>query len=210
MNESVPDREEDPEGYWEARYRDGSPTSSGRPGVALRTFAEPLAAGRALELGCGKGDDAVWLATLGWSVTAVEISATALGYAAANAERAGVADRVGFEQHNLAESFPDGQFDLVTASFLAASPREVVFPKLAQAVAPGGHLLIVDHATPLPWRKAPPDRKFPTVEETVANLAIDESAWRRVHADVFERQATSPEGETATVKDSVIFLKRLD
>lgn len=208
-NETVPDREEDPEGYWEARYRDGSPTSSGRPGAALRAFSELLTPGRALELGCGKGDDAVWLAAQGWTVTAVEISPTALDYAAANAKRAGVAERIAFERHNLAETFPQGHFDLVTASFLAAAPREVVFPKVAAAVAPGGHLLIVDHATPLPWRKTPPDRKFPTPAETLATLSIDENDWRHVHAGVFERQATSPEGETATVKDSVVFLERL-
>ncbi len=208
MNDDAPDREEDPEGYWEARYRGGSPTSSGRPGAMLRKYAEGLAPGRALELGCGKGDDAVWLAGLGWTVLAVEISATALGYAAANAERAGVADRISFEQHNLAQTFPEGRFDLVTASFLAASPREIVFPQMAAAVAPGGHLLIVDHATALPWRKGPSDRKFPTVAETLAVLALEAGVWETVHADTVKRQATGPDGETAEVEDSVVFLRR--
>ncbi len=208
MTEAAPDRDEDPEGYWEARYKAGAPTSSGRPGAALRRFAEPLAPGRALELGCGKGDDAVWLAARGWSVLAVDISATALGYAAANAERAGVVDRVTFEQHNLAESFPEGPFDLVTANFLAANPREVVLPSVARAVASGGHLLFIHHATPLPWRQPSPDRQFPTVEEWLALFALDESGWDRVHVGEFERQATGPDGETATVKDSVVFLRR--
>ena len=208
MTEAAPDRDEDPEGYWEARYKAGSPTSSGRPGAALRRFAEPLAPGRALELGCGKGDDAVWLAGRGWSVVAVEISATALDYARANAACAGVADRIAFERHNLAQSFPEGQFDLVTASFLAASPRETVFPRIAAAVAPGGHLLIVDHATALPWRKTPPERKFPTVDETLAVLALEAGAWETIQAGVASRQATGPDGESATVEDSLVFLRR--
>lgn len=198
----------DAERYWEDRYKAGSPKTSGRPGVALRQFAEPLTPGRALELGCGKGDDAVWLAGQGWSVVAVEISQTALDYAAANAERAGVADRITFQRHDLGQSFPEGEFDLVTANFLAAFPRDAVFQRAAAAVAPGGHLLIIDHASRLPWSAAPPSRQFPTVEETLATLALEEGDWTRIYSDILERQATGPDGETAMVRDTVIFLKR--
>src|SRR5690606_25807973 len=118
MSDNFEEMRADPEQFWEARYRAASLQTSGRPGTALRRFAEPLTPGHALELGCGKGDDAVWLARQGWSVTAVEISRTALDYVAANAERAGVSDRITLEQHDLSRSFPEGQFDLVTASFL--------------------------------------------------------------------------------------------
>lgn len=208
MSEKCEDRQADPERYWEDRYRSASPDSSGKPGVALRRFAEPLKAGRALELGCGKGDDAVWLAGQGWSVVAVEISRTALGYAAANAGRAGVSDRITFEQHDLSRSFPEGPFDLVTASFLAASPRDAVLRRAADTVAPGGHLLIIDHASRLPWSSAPPDRVYPTAEETLAGLDLQEPEWTRIHVGKIERSATGPNGETADVRDSVVFLKR--
>lgn len=208
MSEKCEDRQADPERYWEDRYRSASPDSSGQPGVALRRFAEPLKAGRALELGCGKGDDAVWLAGQGWSVVAVEISRTALGYAAANAGRAGVSDRITFEQHDLSRSFPEGPFDLVTASFLAASPRDAVLRRAADTVAPGGHLLIIDHASRLPWSSAPPDRVYPTAEETLAGLDLQEPEWTRIHVGMIERSATGPNGETADVRDSVVFLKR--
>jgi SAM-dependent methyltransferase len=140
---------------------------------------------------------------------AVEISRTALGYAAANAERAGVSDRIIFEQHDLSRSFPEGPFDLVTASFLAASPRDAVLRRAADAVAPGGHLLIIDHASRLPWSSAPPDRVYPTVEETLAGLDLREREWSRNHVGTLERSATGPDGETAIVRDNVVFLERL-
>ncbi len=209
MSRETADRQADPERYWEERYKAASPETSGRPGVALRRFAGPLKAGRALELGCGKGDDAVWLAVQGWSVVAVEISPTALGYAAANAARAGVSDRIAFEQHDLSRSFPEGQFDLVTASFLAASPRDTILRRAAAAVAPGGHLLIVDHASRLPWSSAPPDRVYPTAEETLAALDLRGREWARIHVGELERSATGPDGAAATVRDSVVFLERL-
>ncbi|WP_245943868.1 class I SAM-dependent methyltransferase [Acuticoccus kandeliae] len=199
----------DPQGYWERRYKTGSPHSSGRPGTALRRFVEPLAAGRALELGCGKGDDAVWLAGAGWSVVAVEIAAAAIELAAANAARAGVADRIRFEQHDLSRAFPDGTFDLVVASFLAAFPREEVLRRAAGSVAPGGHLLIIEHGSRPPWSTAPDDWRFPVAAETVEALALEEGAWRPVHVGSLEREMTGPEGERASVLDTVVFLRRL-
>ncbi|MFD2249372.1 SAM-dependent methyltransferase [Pseudochelatococcus lubricantis] len=195
--------------YWEERYRAASPRTSGKPGKALQRFAGSLPTGSALELGCGKGDDAVWLAGRGWSVVAVEISRTALDYAAANAERAGVSDRIAFEQHDLSRTFPDGTFDLVAVSFLAAFPRDGVFRRAAQAVATGGHLLIIDHGSRSPWSSAPADWRFLTAAETLETLDLDERNWAPVHVDALDREATGPDGEIATVRDSVIFLKRL-
>ncbi|WEX07687.1 class I SAM-dependent methyltransferase [Chelativorans sp. AA-79] len=202
----------DAERFWEERYRGSSPGSSGKPGMALQQCAQPLMPGRALELGCARGDDAVWLARQGWTVVAVDISSTALGYAAANARRAGVEDRITFEQHDLSESFPQGQFGLVTASFLqspVAFPRAAVLRRAAGAVAPGGHLLIVEHASRSPWSSAPPDMHFPDAEASLASLALSDRDWARLRVDTVERQATGPNGQTAMVRDNVIFLGRI-
>jgi SAM-dependent methyltransferase len=151
----------------------------------------------------------VWLASQGWAVVAVEISRTALGLAAANAERAGVSERITFEQHDRSRSFPEGKFDLVTASFLAACPREAVFRRAAKAVAPAGHLLIIDHGSRSPWSSAPPDWRFPTAGETLASLDLEEPDWSRIHVDALERDATGPSGGTAIVRDNVLLLRRI-
>ena len=202
----------DAEQVWEDIYRDASPSSSGRPGMALRRFAEPLPAGRALELGCAKGDDAVWLARKGWAVLAVDISATALGYARANAARAGVEDRITFQRHDLSRSFPKGAFDLVTASFLQSPvdfPRAAVLGRAAAAVAAAGHLLIVEHASRAPWSWAAPGTRYPAAEETLASLSLRDGDWGRLHVAAIERRASGPDGQTALVRDNVNFLERL-
>lgn len=209
MSREFEDMRADAERFWDKRYQAASPHTSGKPGMALRQYVENLTPGHALELGCGKGDDAVWLARQGWAVVAVEISRAALGIAATNAERAGLAGRITFEQHDLSQSFPEGTFDLVTASFLAAFPREPVFRRAGEAVAPGGHLLIVDHGSRSPWSSAPPDWQFLTADETLVTLDLEERDWARVHVNVLERRATGPNGKTAIVRDNVILLRRI-
>ena len=72
------------EEFWERHYRAASPLSGGRPSAALVQFAGTLPPGQALDLGCSRGDDALWLAGRGWHVLGVDISAAVLGYAAEN------------------------------------------------------------------------------------------------------------------------------
>ena len=70
---------------WEEHYAERDRVWSGRVNVRLAEVAESLPPGRALDLGCGEGGDAMWLAERGWHVTAVDISQTALDRAAADA-----------------------------------------------------------------------------------------------------------------------------
>src|SRR5215212_1558411 len=73
------------EQFWEDRYRRRRPVWSGRPNPVLVDVVGSLRPGTALDLGCGEGGDAIWLARQGWRVTAVDISTTALDRAAADA-----------------------------------------------------------------------------------------------------------------------------
>ena len=78
---------------WEGRYRSGDiPWDSGHPSTELqRVLAEEgIQPCRAIELGCGTGSNAVWLASLGFEVTAVDISPLAIGRAQERAASAGV------------------------------------------------------------------------------------------------------------------------
>ena len=87
------------ERFWEDRYRRRGRVWSGRPNPVLVDFVGSLRPGTALDLGCGEGGDAIWLARQGWHVIAVDISTTALDRAAADAATAGVADLIDFRHH---------------------------------------------------------------------------------------------------------------
>ncbi|NLA36710.1 MAG: NAD(P)/FAD-dependent oxidoreductase [Actinobacteria bacterium] len=132
---------------WEGRYADaGDRWWSGKPNGTLAAEVSALPVGRALDIGCGEGADAVWLAQLGWAVTAIDISPTAIERANAAADAAGVA--VEFRAADvLTDPPPAAVFDLVSIQYpallktLGAGPLQRVF----DAVAPGGVLLIVGH-----------------------------------------------------------------
>ncbi|MFJ8163298.1 SAM-dependent methyltransferase [Streptomyces sp. NPDC096136] len=167
--------------FWDSRYRESERIWSGRPNSVLVREAGELTPGRALDLGCGEGADAVWLAGRGWRVTGTDISPVALERAVGHAAEAGVADRIAFERHDLGESFPAGEFDLVAACFLHSPgemPRERILRTAAGAVAPGGVLLVAGHGGPAPGAEDPhPDLHFPTPEEVLAGLDLPGDGW---------------------------------
>jgi SAM-dependent methyltransferase len=132
---------------WDARYAEVDRVWSGNPNATLVTEVAGLPPGRALDVGCGEGADAVWLARHGWNVTAVDVSHVALERAALHAEQAGV--RVHWVHAGLLDaSLSPGVFDLVSAQYpaLRRSPTNEAERALLAAVAPGGVLLVVHHA----------------------------------------------------------------
>lgn len=138
--------------YWDARYGESQQIWSGEPNGALVDETAGLEPGRALDVGCGEGADAVWLARQGWRTTALDVSSVALGRARRNAEAAGV--DVEWLQAGLLDADLDaGSFQLVTAMYptLERTPDSTAEHCLAELVAPGGTLLFVHHdvsATP--------------------------------------------------------------
>jgi SAM-dependent methyltransferase len=197
---------------WEEHYAERKRVWSGRANVRLVEVAASLPPGRALDLGCGEGGDAMWLAEHGWQVTAVDISQTALDRAAADARARNMTDRIDFARHDLPDTFPEGVFDLVSAQFLH-SMTELDRPRVlrlgADAVTAGGLLLIVDHAGPPPWAsKLHHHHEFPGIEEVIESLNLDVGQWERVRAEAVGREATGPNGEAGTLVDNVIVLRR--
>ena len=196
--------------FWEAQYQKRAKPWTGRPNAILGRFAAALTPGTALDLGCGEGNSAVWLAEQGWQVTGADISATALERAARHAEDAGVSERTRFETHDLSQSFPAGQFELVYALYLESPvnfPRAQVLRRAADAVAPGGLLLIVLHGSVAPWSWNQ-NAVFPTAQQVLDGLGLKLEGWHTDFLGAPERELTGPGGKAAMVRDIVIALEK--
>lgn len=134
---------------WEERYSGEGKTWSGNPNPQLVAEVSRLTPGTALDVGCGEGGDVIWLASRGWIVTGADFSANGLARAARHADEAGVADRTDWWRVDARTFSSDGRsYDLVTSHFLHPPNGGMVevTRRLAEAVAAGGHLLIVGHA----------------------------------------------------------------
>ncbi|MBO0680472.1 class I SAM-dependent methyltransferase [Mycolicibacterium sp. S2-37] len=198
--------------FWEQHYGAKDRVWSGRVNPRLAEIAETLAPGTALDVGCGEGADAIWLARHGWRVVGVDVSQTALRRAAEDAAGAAVAERISFERHDLAESLPDGEFDLVSAQFLHCPyewDRDDVLRRVAETVTPGGVLLLVDHGSTPPWASMKGhEHRFASAQEVVDGLGLDPARWQRLRVEAVEREVTGPDGQAARIADNVILLRR--
>ncbi|WP_456843796.1 class I SAM-dependent methyltransferase [Cellulomonas sp. P5_C6] len=200
------------ENYWEEHYATVEPSWGTRPNAVLVDVVTALLPepGRAVDLGCGHGGDTLWLASLGWQVTAVDVAPTALARVAQDAADADLAERVAVEHHDLRHSMPSGVFDLVTASYFhvpADVARSEVLHRAAALVAPGGMLLVTEHASVSPW-SWDKDATFPTPAESLESFDLGDG-WDVVRLDAPQRTATGPGGQVAEVTDNVIAVRRV-
>ncbi|MBT0566196.1 bifunctional 2-polyprenyl-6-hydroxyphenol methylase/3-demethylubiquinol 3-O-methyltransferase UbiG [Williamsia sp. CHRR-6] len=216
-----------PADHWEARYAQSTRVWSGRVNATMAAVVAPLPKGTngtALDLGCGEGGDAVWLAEHGWQVTAVDISPTAVARGAQGAAQRGVAERITWIAHDLSTWTTEQTFDLITASFFHSTvefPRTEILRRVVAQVNPGGHLVLVTHvfeseADIPPWASRRDDGTphmphMPGPDHDVNELALDPRHWQIVTSEIRTREATGPDGvQTATLKDGVVVATRLN
>ncbi len=210
------DPNQDPTEFWDGLYGERDQIWSGKPNPILVRDVAGLTPGTALDLGSGEGGDAIWLAQQGWTVTGIDITQVALARAEAHAAAAGLAGVIDWQHHDLPASFPAGRFDLVSAQFLhspVAFDRVATLRRAAEAVAPGGTLLVVGHAAAPPWSQhRHGDMVFPTPSSELADLGIDPdddaSGWVVEAAEVVEREGAGPDGQPGHLADSVVRLRR--
>ena len=196
---------------WDARYAESERIWSGNPNPRLVEHVTGLPPGDALDVGAGEGADAVWLATRGWQVTALDVSRVAVDRVSAHAAEAGVSDRVSTLHHDLMSGAPlPGSYDLVSAQYWHPPLDRFgeIYRALAAAVRPGGVLLVVGHhpadlATGL-RAHGHPELLF-TPEQVVAVLPADQ--WDVRVADAPTREALGGSGPV-TVTDSVVLAVR--
>jgi SAM-dependent methyltransferase len=199
--------------FWDERYRSSQRVWSGNPNPQLVAEAAGRPPGRALDVGCGEGADAIWLARSGWSVVAADISGVALERGARHARDTdpAAAARIEWRQADLLANPPEpGSFDLVSAQFmhLPPQPRTRLFTALAAAVRPGGMLLVVGHhpsdLTTGVARPPTPERFY--TSDDIAGLLDD--SWTVQVSEARPRQASTPDGAEVTIHDAVMVATR--
>lgn len=139
---------------WDRRYAEGGYRPRAEPSPFLERWIDRLPPGRALDLACGTGRNALRLAEAGYEVEALDISGKAIDVARAAAELRGleITWRVADLDH---AELGTGRFDVITVFRYV---NRALFPRIAAALAPGGHVVYEHHLrTPLPDVGGPSD-----------------------------------------------------
>lgn len=133
---------------WDARYAASDLVWGAEPNRFVEAeLCGAAARGRALDLACGEGRNAIWLAERGWRVTAVDFSEVAIERARKLAERRGVA--VEWRCEDLAAYVPPAAaFALVLIAYLQVPwpAMQAALARAADALAPSGELMMIGHA----------------------------------------------------------------
>ena len=187
--------------YWEAHWTEPGGDAAVVPAhPALEEEIAGLAPGTALDAGSGEGAEAAWLAAHGWSVTAVDLSAEALGRAAARAPEADIT----WIEADLTEWQPEGTFDLVTTFYAHPTiPQLAFYARISRWVAPGGTLLIVGHRHGHGHGAHEHPEEAVTSADAVQAL-LDPAQWRVETAVERGRTAISRHGDPVQLQDVVV------
>ena len=167
---------------WDATYAAAEhPAGHNRPPAAFAAHTDVFpTAGTALDLACGSGAPAIWLARRGLRVWGVDISAVAVEHAAAAAADAGVADRCRFDVVDLDQGVPAGPPVDVLLCHRFRAPE--LYPSMAERLAAGGllALCVLSEVGAAPGRfRAPPGElraAFPDLDVIAAHEG-DGEAW---------------------------------
>lgn len=193
--------------FWENRYRESEKIWSGEPNPQLIAEAAGLEPGKALDVGCGEGADAIWLARQGWRVTAVDFAQAALDKGEAEAQRQGVAEMISWVREDLGAWNPTCEYDFVSAQFFHLEPplRDAVLHSLAAAVVAGGSMLVVGHSrqdlTKSIGHEHHGDLLFDPAE---IGPLFDPTGWDVIVSETRERVITDSKGNPVTATDTVV------
>ncbi|WP_336001214.1 class I SAM-dependent methyltransferase [Halorientalis halophila] len=128
---------------WDERFREGEYPTDPEPDPLLERYVDSFPEGRALDVATGTGRNAVFLASEGYRVDALDQSRAGLEITRRNARERGVADRLELVQTDVpSHGFPDSRYAVVTISFYRALDR---LSDIKDALEPGGYLFVQHH-----------------------------------------------------------------
>ncbi|WP_237133328.1 class I SAM-dependent methyltransferase [Pseudohongiella sp. O18] len=181
---------------WDARYRDGAYATRNYPSPflvqALNLIGTLPVNGRALDLACGAGRNAMYLASCGYQVDAVDISETALALGADMARQAGLSS-IRWHAHDLDGPLPGtlNGFHLISVlRYLNLS----IIPSLVERLIPGAFLIVEVHLQSDEAVSGPGGTRF-----RAAPGELRESASNLEVIEYFEGLVDEPDGSRAAV-----------
>jgi SAM-dependent methyltransferase len=201
---------------WNARYDSAELVWSGEPNQFLPPEVAELQPGTALDLACGEGRNAIWLATRGWTVTGVDFSSTGIDKARRLASERGVEVAFGVADATSWEP-PPGGFDLVLVFYLQlpADERRAAITTAVRSLAPGGTFLLVAHdlLNLSEGYGGPQEAVVLTTAEGVVDDMAAASIEHGLELDVeraerVDRAVPTPEGERIAI-DTLVRARRL-
>ncbi len=185
---------------WDERYRGTELLWGAEPNRFVAAELAGISPGAALDVACGEGRNAIWLASRGWVVTGLDFSAAALDRAGRIAAQAGVANQATWLRRDVVhDAYPTGPFDAVIMAYvqLTAAERRESMKRAASVLASGGTLLVVAHdstnLTDGVGGPQDPDVLFSPVD-VVADLA-DFADISIEKAERVRRPVATPDGE---------------
>lgn len=199
------------EQHWNEMYLSRERVWSGEPNGVLVTEVAALPPGRALDVGCGEGADALWLARRGWQVTATDISHVALARAAEASAAAGLTSEVTWTHADLLTAAPPaGGFDLVSMQYFPV-PRQhhrTGLRALIEAVATGGTLLVAHHDLADMSRHPGHSPELSDYYQPGEIIALLDDSWTVLVDETRPRASPAPAG-THHIRDTVLLARRM-
>lgn len=134
---------------WDRKYERRELVYGEAPNTTLVEVATTIPRGRALDLAAGQGRNAIWLATRGWTVDAVDFSSVALTRASRVAESAprSVRERLTWIHADVTKLATEPNYELVLMFYLHLPPdeRRRAVSAAMSALKPDGILMILGH-----------------------------------------------------------------
>jgi SAM-dependent methyltransferase len=199
---------------WNQRYEGSQLVWSAAPNIWVEQLTADLPAGTVLDIAAGEGRNALWLAARGWHATAADFSTVALQRVRSLAEQQlgdGSSRVVTLEADVETWVPPERSYDLVLVVYLQIpeQQRRPIMRAAAEAVAPGGTLLVVAHdlANLTSGHGGPQD---PAVLYTAGDIAadIEPAGLVILRAETATRSLTDDQGEPAEALDALVLAGR--
>jgi len=199
---------------WDKKYKDSQLLWSADANVWVKDLAQDLPAGAALDIAAGEGRNSLWLVARGWEVTAVDFSVVALQRARAFADQhlGRDAERLKTLEADVETWVPPARsYDLVLVAYLHLPEqlRQPVMRAAAEAVAPGGTLLVVGHDLEnLGSGVGGPQN--PTVLYRPSDIVADIGPAGLIvdRSETAARSVTDGQGQSAEALDAIVVARR--